>query len=113
MLLGRNSSLINVGFFFFCSCRFFFAVEARDLRPAPPQPSAASRHFNSPSAGISCFDEAVGGAVVPRMNHPEVLERPQQLKSALIPVPPPPVRGLSFSFSISVSSPNKWKSRVT
>lgn len=75
LLLGRKSSLMNV----------FLQFLLRRLPTSDPlpQPSAASRHFNSASAGISCFDE------VPRMNHPEVLQRLQQLNSAVIPVPPP------------------------
>lgn len=47
---GRKSPLMNVFLQFFC------CGGSRPLTPLP-RPSAASRHFNSASAGISCFDE--------------------------------------------------------
>lgn len=64
--------------------RWFCCGGSRPLT-CSSRPSAASRHLSLASAGISCFQE------VRRTNHPEVLRRLRQLRSAVTPVPPPPL----------------------
>lgn len=78
MLPGRKSSLINVVFFLLF---LLWRLLTSDLLP---QPSAASRHFNSASAGISCFDE------VSRMNHSDPAEASAAEISTYPGAPPPP-----------------------